>query len=1561
MRGHPVPSRSPARGRPAASRSHVRGRPAISMAGDDSETAAAAAKEAAARRLAEERAAEERAEAARRAEEARLRADALEKYEANHEAVWAQATAVVNVKAMIPIILDKATGTYTKWRGMFLTVLGKYALTPHVLDDEALPDRPVWVQVDCVVLSWIFGTVSSDLQQSLMIRQRRAREAWCYLEDEFLGQKESRALLLETQFRNLRQDSMPVTDYCRKLETMAASLAEFGDPIGDRQMVLTLLRGLNGKFRHMVSILKMHRPFPSFADARTHLLLEEIDIDARPPSPPPALIANTPPAPAAPRQGAAAPSAPARPPSHQQGAQPGGQQGGQRGRRRGRGGRGQGPGHQHQQQTPPQPGLGGAPPGFAHPWAGTLQMWPYGRQPPPPPAFTTSAPQYGAPFSGTPSGGLGPYGGGPSGMFYGADVGYPYGYGGSMPSTPTFQGTPYHSAPWNPTHGGAWNQESLVQNFNTMALNPPAQAEWYADSGAGSHMSADAGILSTTSPPNLSTPSSIIVGNGALLPVTAIGSRTFSFPHRNLVLNNVLVSPHIIKNLISIRRFTTDNNCSIEFDPFGLSVKDLQTTNVIARCNSSGDLYPFFSPATSATALLAAPTSLWHRRLGHLGREALSRLISSSAISCHKDDTHHLCHACQLGRHTRLPFSISTSRATNNFDLIHCDLWTSPIVSVSGYKYYLVILDDCSHYIWTFPLRLKSDTFSTIANFFAHVRTQFGTPIKSVQCDNGREFDNSMARTFFLSHGVALRMSCPYTSQQNGKAERSIRTINDILRSLLFQASLPPVYWVEALHTATYLVNRLPTKTLASSSTPFFHLYSTQPSYEHLKVFGCACYPNMSSTAPHKLAPRSSLCVFLGYSSEHKGYRCLELESNRIITSRHVVFDESFFPFADMSTTPMASSALDFLIDDDELTTPLPGAKFVHAGTPAATSPRAGPSSPAPQMPATGPLAQQARGSPVAGPQLPGPPAGSPTGPLAPSPSPAGATAPVRHVQVAASSAAATGRTLATRPVSVTPVDNAHSMRTRGKAGIAQPVDRLNLHAVPVSPLPRSVRDALSDPNWRSAMQAEFDALIANDTWSLVPRPPGVNVVTGKWIFRHKLHADGSLDRYKARWVLRGFTQRPGLDYDETFSPVVKPATVRVILSLALSQDWPIHQLDVKNAFLHGTLAETVYCVQPTGFVDSSGPGLVCRLNKSLYGLKQAPRAWHHRFASYLSSIGFVETKSDSSLFIYRRGSDTAYLLLYVDDIVLTASSAQFLRQVIAALQREFAMTDMGQLHHFLGISVTRSAKGMFLSQRQYTLDILERAGMSACKPCSTPVDLHSKLSEDGPPVGDATQYRSLAGALQYLTFTRPDIAFAVQQICLYMHDPREPHLSALKRILRYLQGTTTLGLTMCRSSPTELVVYTDADWAGCPDTRRSTSGYAVFLRDNLVSWSSKRQHTVSRSSAEAEYRAVANGVAEATWLRQLLLELQRPPRRATLVYCDNVSAVYLSSNPVQHQRTKHVEIDLHFVREKVALGHVRVTHVPTTSQCADVFTKGLPTSLFQEFRSSLTVSDAPD
>lgn len=286
-------------------------------------------------------------------------------------------------------------------------------------------------------------------------------------------------------------------------------------------------------------------------------------------------------------------------------------------------------------------------------------------------------------------------------------------------------------------------------------------------------------------------------------------------------------------------------------------------------------------------------------------------------------------------------------------------------------------------------------------------------------------------------------------------------------------------------------------------------------------------------------------------------------------------------------------------------------------------------------------------------------------------------------------------------------------------------------------------------------------------------------------------------------------------------------------------------------------------------------------------------------------------------------------------------------------------MTDLGRLHHFLGISVQRDKQGLFLQQQNYAADILHRAGMTDCNPCLTPADTRSKLAaDDSPPVTDPSLYRSLTGALQYLTFTRPDISFSVQQVCLFMHDPRESHLHALKRVLRYVKGTISHGLRLYKSKTNDMVAYSDADWAGCPSTRRSTSGYCVFLGDNLVSWSSKRQDVISRSSAEAEYRGVANAVSEATWLRTLLLEMKIPVQRATVVYCDNISTIYMSSNPVKHQRTKHVEIDIHFVREKVAIGEIRVLHVPTAQQFADIFTKGLSSPLFLEFRNSLSVRE---
>jgi hypothetical protein len=318
-------------------------------------------------------------------------------------------------------------------------------------------------------------------------------------------------------------------------------------------------------------------------------------------------------------------------------------------------------------------------------------------------------------------------------------------------------------------------------------------------------------------------------------------------------------------------------------------------------------------------------------------------------------------------------------------------------------------------------------------------------------------------------------------------------------------------------------------------------------------------------------------------------------------------------------------------------------------------------------------------------------------------------------------------------------------MTTRGKHSFWVPTI---FEAASLSLIPHFYRVALAHPNWCEAMEAEYSALLANKTWDLLPRPPRGNVVTGKWVFKHKFKTNGTLERYKGRWVVRGFTQRPGIDFAKTFSPVVKPATVRSVLSLTLSRFWPVHQLDVNNAFLQCTLSETVYCTQPAGFKDSAHQDFVCRLNRSLYGLKQAPHAWYNRFASFLLQLGFTEAKTDSSLFIYRSGTETTFLLLYVHDIVLTSSSSSLLRRTINALQQEFSLKDFGLLHHFLGMHVQRQPSGLFLSQRQYILKILDRAGMANCKPCTTPVDLNPKLSTEGDLVANPTYFHSLTGAL---------------------------------------------------------------------------------------------------------------------------------------------------------------------------------------------------------------------
>jgi histone deacetylase 1/2 len=376
------------------------------------------------------------------------------------------------------------------------------------------------------------------------------------------------------------------------------------------------------------------------------------------------------------------------------------------------------------------------------------------------------------------------------------------------------------------------------------------------DSGATSHMTSLDGILLRRRPTPIS---SILIGNGTSILVTSHGHSVLPTTASNFALNNVLVVPSIVQNLLSVRRFTRDNHVSIEFDAFGFSVKELPTGRVIHRCNSTEDLYTWQPSSPTASALVAASSTLWHQRLGHPAPTVLARLNKNNLLSCNKAGRS-LCHSCQLGKHFRLPFTSSSSHTTGPFELVHCDVWTSPVLSVSGFSYYLVILDDYSHFCWTFPLRRKSDVHQTIVTFVAYVRTQFGLPVKCFQADNGTEFVNTATSTFLAAHGTLLRLSCPYTSAQNGKAECVLRTLNNSVRTRLLHASMPAPYWAEALATACYLLNRRPSSAIRSE-IPYTRLYRESPSYAHLRVFGCLCYPNLQVTSAHKLAPRSTACL----------------------------------------------------------------------------------------------------------------------------------------------------------------------------------------------------------------------------------------------------------------------------------------------------------------------------------------------------------------------------------------------------------------------------------------------------------------------------------------------------------------------------------------------------------------------------------------------------------------------------------------------------------------------------------------------------------------------------
>jgi len=764
-----------------------------------------------------------------------------------------------------------------------------------------------------------------------------------------------------------------------------------------------------------------------------------------------------------------------------------------------------------------------------------------------------------------------------------------------------------------------------------------------------------------------------------------------------------------------------------------------------------------------------------------------------------------------------------------------------------------------------------------------------------------------------------------------------------MVHSMLSEKNILKTFWPEAVNWTVHVLNRSPTLAV-KNQTPEEAWSGIKPSVVYFRVFGCISHVHVPDSKRAKLDDKSLACVLLGVSEESKAYRLYDPASQKIIVSRDVVFEEDKCWNWDKQYGAAISCNLEWGEEEHAAASADNGAHIDngdnddHSGSEhEAVTEEDGYYSGSNHDVDIAEVVREAEPNESHATDLDTAAAANPSDDFFPAGLP-----------------------------------SLHERRNRRPSvwlrdyetgeGLSED-DSASQLAMFAAADPIHFDDAVKSEKWRTTMDVEMEAIKRNGTWELMELPARGKKVGVKWVYKTKLNEHGVVDRYKARLVVKGYSQQYGVDYTEVFAPVARMETIRLVVALAAQRGWTIYQLDVKSAFLYGELNEEVGVDQPCGYVQKGNEHKVYKLKKALYGLKQAPRAWYSRIEAYFMKEGFEKCDYEHTLFTKTRKEGNILIIsLYIDDLIYTGNDELMISEFKNSMKHEFDMTDLGKMRYFLGLEVLQKSTGVFINQKKYASEVLKRFGMDKSNSVRNPIVPGCKLVKDeGGVKVDNTHFKQMVGSLMYLTATRPDMMFVVSLISRYMENPTELHLQVAKRVLRYLKGTLDFGIFYNKGRNNDLVAYTDSDYAGDLGDRKSTSGYVFLLSSGTISWLSKKQPVVSLSTTEAEFIVAASYACQIVWLKRVLEKLGLNQDKTTIIHCDSSSAIKLSKNPVMHGRSKHIDVRFHFLRELTKAGTVELIYCNTQDQIADIMTKPLKLEAFLKLRALLGVCSEND